>query len=590
MIPIRRKILFLVLALSILPNLIAGIVLNRQFDALLSKQAAEIAGRYMKQSEGYLSLYLDELESATARAVSNSEALAILRQPRHDSVYESLPDQRALAGAVERSLYLRTDITSLNVYATNGLSHVDRAIRFFAIDELDGKRWFEALRDAEDSSIWEYEAATKSLIHARRVTDMETGRLLAYAAARIPTYRIENVLRRSRIGVQEELALYDATSRAVVGPSNLSPELRDSLRDTPPEEFADHARVGVRFGEERVVLSTVVGSTPLRLVMFVRTEALLQETNALRRYGLIVFVVATALVIVAWMQFANRITRPLTSLADTMNAFREHETMRRTRVETNDEIGQVAESYNAMLDRLNALIREVYEEQLHRKDAEISAMQAYINPHFLNNTLNSIGSLARARGAPEIAQMVTSLAKLFRIVLSRRDKRVSLSQELEYVTQYLKIQQIRYGERLTVEYDIPDEAKQLLVPSFILQPLVENALEHGLEPQEHGGRIQLRARVEGQSFVLEVEDDGVGMETDRARALLHGEPRAGGRVGLRNVAERIRALEGPEFGTEIDSRPGSFTTVRLRLPRRRKTDSGEEAHSEVDHELSRRSG
>jgi two-component system sensor histidine kinase YesM len=549
----------------------------------------------MDQSEGYLSLYLDELESATAASVSNSDALAILRRPAYESVYESLPDQRALAEAVERSLYLRTDITTLNVYATNGLSHVDRVIRFFAIEELEGKRWFETLRDSEDSSIWEYEASTKSLIHARRVTDMESGRLLAYAAARIPTYRIENVLRRSRIGVQEEVALYDTTSSAVVGPYNLSPELGETLRDTPPEEFANERGVGMRFGDEHLILSTAVGSTPLRLVMFVRTEALLQETSALRRYGLIVFVVATILVILVWMQFANRITRPLMALTETMNAFREHETMRRATVETNDEIGDVARSYNAMLDRLNALIREIYEEQLHRKDAEISAMQAYINPHFLNNTLNSIGSLARARGAPEIAQMVTSLAKLFRIVLSRREKRVSLSQELEYVTQYLKIQQIRYGDRLAVSYQIPDEAKQLMVPSFILQPLVENALEHGLEPQEGGGRIALRARIDGESFSLEVEDDGVGMEAGRVEAVLQDEPPKGGRVGLQNVAQRIRALEGPEFGIEIDSDAGRFTTVRLRLPKRfhadsGKTDAGEAAHSEESHEIPRSRG
>lgn len=580
MVPIRRKILLLVLALSIIPNFLAGIVLNRQFDSLLTEQARDIAGRYMEQSEGYLELYLDELESATASAVNNPETLRILHRPRYDSVYDSLEDQRALAEAVERSLYLRTDITSLDVYAMNGLSHVDRSIQYDAVHELAGRRWFEALRNSDDATVWEYEKRTKSLIHARRVEDMQNGEVLAYAAARIPTYRIENVLRRSRIGVQEQVALYDATSGEVAGPANLSRELRAIIEAAPPEESDEKARVATRNEEGYIVLVTTVGTTPLRLVMFVRTEVILRETSGLRRYGLMVFIVATVTVILVWMQFAGRITRPLMSLADTMNTFREDHTMHRARIETNDEIGQVAASYNAMLDRLDALIREIYEEQLHRKDAEISALQAYINPHFLNNTLNSIGSLARSRGAPEIARMVTSLARLFRIVLSRTEKRVRLSQELEYVTEYLRIQQIRYGKRLAVDYEIPEDTMELLVPSFILQPLVENALEHGVEPQEAGGRIRLSSQVASDELILEVQDDGVGMTGAQIEEALHGEHRVGKRVGLGNVAERIHALEGNQYGTEIESSAGSYTCVRIRLPLRRwQADLGDRAEN-----------
>jgi two-component system sensor histidine kinase YesM len=590
--PIRRKILGLVLALSIVPNLIIGLALNLQFSALLERQAAEIATQFMRQNEGYLSLYLTELEQATATAVSNDEALALLRAPRHEGFYESLQAQRRLAESVDRSLYLRTDIMSFDVYAANGLSQVEGVPRYFAIEELDDEIWYARLSRADDRTVWAYEAATRSLVHARKIVDARTGDLLGYAAATIPTYRIESVLRRSRTEVHEYLALYDITTGRVAGPSDLPDELGSAMRDAYGQLVSTAERTRVVEIDDRLMVGTRVGDTSLQLVMFVETRSILRDAQRLRSFSIGVFLLVTVLMIAVWMQFSRRLTEPLSALAQTMNSFREGETMRVAPVQTNDEIGEVAKSYNAMLKRLNSLIREVYEEQLHRREAEWSALQAQINPHFLNNTLNSIASLSRARGVPEITQMVTSLAKLFRIVLTEQEKRIPLARELEYVRQYLRIQEVRYKERLRVEFAVDPNARQCLIPGFILQPLVENAIEHGIEPVESGGSILITARLAGDEacgeegsvarrLLLEVRDDGAGMQPDRVGEVLRENRSRSGRIGLWNVLQRVRATEGDRSAVDIESRPGEGTAVQITIPVHQ---------SEETHEVSRSRG
>lgn len=570
MVPIRTKMLTLVLALSIVPNFIAGIAINYQFNTLFEDQAAEIATQFMRQSEGYLSLYLRELEQSVATAVTTDEFMEALRLPRFDEFFDSLQALRELRVSIDRTLNLRTDVVALDIYAANGLSQVERVPRFFAIDDLPGTLWFDRLIESGEQTVWAYEASSRSLVHGRQITDATTGEVLGYSAARIPTYRIEGVLRRSRLGVHEFLALYDATTRQVAGPSSLPTTLAEEIqsvydRNRHPSDVVLVTDIG-----DRLMVGTSVGQTALRLVMFVESRSILRSAQALRLSSLAVFVLTTLLTILVWVQFSRRITGPLVRIADTMNAFREGQTMQVAEVTTNDEIGEVAKSYNAMLRRLNSLIREVYEEQLHRKEAEWSALKAQINPHFLNNTLNSIASLARSKGAPEITQMVTSLAKLFRIVLSEQGELIPLSQELEYVRQYLRIQEVRYRDRLSSHFDISREAAQLLVPSFVLQPLVENAIEHGFEPIEGHCEIWIRAGLtgpaEGERLELEVEDNGEGMDPERVRDVLAENRSRSGRIGLWNVRRRVQSIN-PEVGdVEVASTPGCGTTVRIVLP------------------------
>ena len=199
-------------------------------------------------------------------------------------------------------------------------------------------------------------------------------------------------------------------------------------------------------------------------------------------------------------------------------------------------------------------------------EARLDALQRQINPHFLFNTLNSIASLVRSK--PELArEMIVKLGNILRMLLREREAFVPLGEELTFTDDYLDIEVVRFGEKLKVVKEIAPDTLEVAVPSMLLQPLIENSIKHGLEPRISGGTVTLRSRIEGGRLVIEIEDDGVGVEPGGNRAgPVSGLEREGSGIGMRNVRERMQVLYGDAAHVEMVSRPGRGTKVRLVMP------------------------
>ena len=195
-------------------------------------------------------------------------------------------------------------------------------------------------------------------------------------------------------------------------------------------------------------------------------------------------------------------------------------------------------------------------------EARLDALQRQINPHFLFNTLNSIASLVRMK--PEMArQMTVKLANILRALLKDHDTYVPLRDELSFTDDYLDIEVVRFGaDKLRVEKEIDPRTLDVLVPSILLQPLIENSIKHGLEPRLKGGTVTLRSRLEGNRVLIEVADDGVGMGNRPVSAL----PRTGAGIGMKNVQERLEVLYGNQARFEVVSNPGRGTLVSIEIP------------------------
>jgi two-component system LytT family sensor kinase len=212
----------------------------------------------------------------------------------------------------------------------------------------------------------------------------------------------------------------------------------------------------------------------------------------------------------------------------------------------------------------NALRLEIkLEEQKHLLlEARLDALQRQINPHFLFNTLNSIASLVRSK--PELArEMTVKLANILRALLNDHDSYVPLSHELRFTDDYIDIEVVRFGaDKLHVEKDIDPLTLNILVPSILLQPLIENSIKHGLEPRIHGGTVTLRSRLQGDRVSIEVADDGVGIVARPDSSL----PRTGAGIGMQNVRERLEVLYGSQARFTVVSNPGRGTLVSIELP------------------------
>src|SRR6185437_8660272 len=214
--------------------------------------------------------------------------------------------------------------------------------------------------------------------------------------------------------------------------------------------------------------------------------------------------------------------------------------------------------------------RKLEEQSRLLMEARLDALQRQINPHFLFNTLNSIASLVRSR--PELArEMIVKLANILRVLLKNRDAFVPLEEELAFTDDYLDIEVVRFGEKLRVVKEIAENTLPIVVPSMLMQPLIENSIKHGLEPRISGGTVTLRSRIlSDDRLLIEIEDDGIGMEAEATAGVLSEAgwtgSASGNGIGMRNVRERMAVLYGSHAEVEIVSRPGRGTKITLIMP------------------------
>ncbi len=239
-------------------------------------------------------------------------------------------------------------------------------------------------------------------------------------------------------------------------------------------------------------------------------------------------------------------------------------------VETMDEeLAELGVGYNHMVQRLDALVQDIKSEQLNLRMTEQKLLQAQINPHFLYNTLDNIMWLAESGENESVIMMVSSLSDFFRTTLSKGRDYITIEEEESHIRSYLQIQQFRYQDILKYEINIPSELYHYQTLKLTLQPLVENALYHGIKNKRGMGQIKVYGRKEGDVIYLSVEDNGIGMKPERLEEVKRGmrqEQEKLNSFGLYNVLQRIRLNYGEEYGIDIDSAYGEGTIITVRIP------------------------
>lgn len=337
-------------------------------------------------------------------------------------------------------------------------------------------------------------------------------------------------------------------------------------------------------GKKYLQMHMSLSSVPWSLVYLQPEDEILGTLRTVGSMFLLVTVVALVLMSLGVSRAARSVTQPLSRLTEYLKNVDPSGEFAEFAYPYQNEIGSLTASSNQMLRRIHTLleeqqqtIRQLQEEkekvriqqQLKRR-AELKALQAQINPHFLYNTLDSIRWKAEHIGADDISQMTKSLATLFRVGLSRGREVIPLEEETQHVESYLQIQKLRYGDRLSYTLDIPAELRRLYTVKLILQPLVENAIYHGIKEKETPGAIRVTGRRAGGDLLLTVEDDGPGIPKARLEILqadlARGLSVSGEGYGIFNVNERVRLYFGPQYGLALESEFGRGCRATVTLP------------------------
>lgn len=289
--------------------------------------------------------------------------------------------------------------------------------------------------------------------------------------------------------------------------------------------------------------------------------------NKLMILGMIsIFIV----VLLSWI-LASQITKPISNMKKIINTYGTGNFTAKVKVEGKDEIADLGNILNSMSNKISNLFNEVKKSEKQRRKLELQTLEYQINPHFLYNTLDSINILARQNSDLRMAEMVTSLSRLFRLGLHKGREIVPIRDEVMHVTYYLKIQGIRFEDQLSWDIDIEEDIKNVEIIKFILQPIVENAINHGIRKKLEPGYIHIKGKRDGNNILFQIKDTGSGMNKERlkfVKNVLSGKIDAEGKMGfgLNNVDQRIKLHYGEHYGIEIESEEGHGTIVTISIP------------------------
>ncbi len=302
---------------------------------------------------------------------------------------------------------------------------------------------------------------------------------------------------------------------------------------------------------------TLVGVSSLDGLNIIRRQII--ETLVV--IGLILLVLVT----ISGVVIAGRITKPIKALEEAMKDI--DSTLKEVNIDTNSsyEATQLTLRFNEMLKRIEVLMQAVSKNEKYLREYEIKALHSQINPHFLYNTLDTIVWMAEFGDSESVIAVTKSLAGFFRISLSRGEEMITLEQEMEHVRQYLFIQKQRYQEKLNYHLYLEEELKDVKVPKILLQPIVENAIYHGIRELEEPGWIEVVVKLYQGQILMSIKDNGKGFDTKAIHMEDISNVKLGG-VGIKNVDQRIKLYYGEQFGVRIESVKNVGTTVTMNLP------------------------
>lgn len=311
-------------------------------------------------------------------------------------------------------------------------------------------------------------------------------------------------------------------------------------------------------------------------------SSLLFKIGKINYITLIAVLICVFIIIVTSILFSYSITKPIKKLQRSMKLVEKGQYSTIIENTANDEIGGLINSYNNMITKIKALIEDVYIAQIKQKNAKFLALQTQINPHMLYNTLESIRMKALVKGDDEVALMIKILSRMFRMTLGKEADRNLIRHELEYVENYIRLQNIRFNDRFSLDVRLDDSIKNSRIIALVFQPIIENSIKHGFQDYNAFLNITIEGEItEERDIIIRVHDNGIGMSAEKAAELnallMEAEPdklkldlaeeNTEESIGLKNIAERIKLHYGDNYSLQLVSGNGSGTVVEIRIPK-----------------------
>lgn len=573
---LRTRMLLSNIVVALIPFLMFSIVSGSIFLDHAQKTAEEHSVQLIHQVSNSMDVYVETIEKMVNYIqLELQDTPFFTMESEGASGWESETDYiRSVLENVANSHREVAGIfiaTKEDLYVSTGMSRISR-------DPFQNERWYrEASENPEEIQLISVVTGRNIVTNrsysiddvfslAKAVQDPETGEVLGVILLDIRHDIIQSSINGVTIGEKGFVFVMDQEDNIVYTPVN------GIVYRVNPKWVKAMEPMSVQIqGGSYQIRSELSPYTGWRTVGVFSMDEVMSSVNTIVYILFTCVIISLVLVVIVSFKFSRTLTNPIFKLKRLMKQAESGDLTVRFNFQHNDEIGELGQSFNHMIARIDQLIQMVYVEQENKRTAEMKSLQEQIKPHFLYNTLDTISWMARDYDAEDIVRLVDALTNMFRIGLSHGKDIITVKEEITHVSNYLYIQKIRYKDKLNYVIHVDESLYAIEVPKLILQPLVENAIYHGVKAKRGGGTITITGVPEGENLVFTVQDDGAGMLQEKVEELnrrmsersVLDEKKS---FGLFYIRERIQLCYGTGYGVHVESTLGEGTRVTITLP------------------------
>lgn len=565
--------------LILLTTLIMSFISYHLSTDAVRRNSQEYTSELIKQVNTNIQFYINQMENISTMALNNNDVKHYLSLPNSSSKQEKRNYEEKISDLFHSILVSRKDIASIMVFGNDGRFVSDRKDAILKpYTDLSEQLWYKKAKEMEGRVVIspsnvqhifrdEYRWVVSLSREMRNAAEEESAGVflvdLNFSA-------INDMCSKIRLGKRGYVYIVDDDGNIVYHPqqqliySNLKTEMIDQVIGAHQSSFITDE------GEQSRIYTVhdtgfgwkIVGVAYLNELVSNKSEMKLSFTL----WGIFGLVIA----LLCSIAISLKLSRPIKLLQTNMKQVEKGNFDIRVDIQNTNEIGQLSRSFNMMVSKIKELMSQIVQEQEFKRKSELKALQAQIHPHFLYNTLDSIIWMAESKKYEEVVLMTSSLAKLFRSSIGNGDELISIRIEIDHITNYLTIQKMRYKDKLDFQVDVDRDILHYKTLKVLLQPLVENAIYHGIKNKSGVGIVKITGRKVDEQIYLQVKDNGVGMIPEKVKTMLipkNNFPNGKG-VGVVNVDERIKLYFGESYGLSFESEPDEGTTVTIRIPAR----------------------
>ena len=583
---VRGKILVSCLGLILCALLLQTLVFQYQSSRLIYKQTLEISENAINNMKEEMNNTFDVLHNMMMQIYNYRDYINEVSEPHdykkmqlkyadlaHDFASETFDTSYRL-----RMLYLYdagNQLISRYKYASS--SHLSYPIDIYKEDAGNNVQTVREYIDSDDKGLlissYYDERQKRDILRTVMKIFTDNGRTCTgYIVCDFEEHFMEKMMNKYRLFDEQMMWIQPIGDRPTVVYDTVVKEGREFF-----EQVSEDTKKGLDIENKEYSFSYMTlfsvdsAKYNLRIISLV-PDALLKESQKIMNQDLfITAVLVTALFVCISVGISRLISKPLVYMTGMMRRISEGEKELRLSVKTDDEFGELGKAVNEMLDQIEKLNYQEYSSKILLNQARYKALQAQVNPHFLYNTLNTMGGIAKAKKCPEISTMCRALSNIFRYSLGMKELQVALEEEIRYVKNYMYIMDIRNQNEIDFQIDIEEQLLGKKIPKMSLQPLIENSILHGLKNKEGDKKIILGGEPRENYMVITVYDNGIGMDTEEMNKMLWNKEYDAliqdSTVGLANIHHRIQLLYGNVFGIRFKKAEDGGTLAELWLPK-----------------------